>query len=229
MSHSGPSVAIKKSFQGTRFSLDLAFEAPAGITILFGPSGSGKTTLLRAIAGIEEPDEGRISLGSEVFFDSARGVRMRIQQRRVGYVFQSSTLFPHMTALDNVAYGAPRACVDRNQRARELLDLFKVEHAARQFPRELSGGEAQRVALARALASDPSLMLLDEPLSALDAPARALVLAEIRLAQETSGIPFLYVTHQRSEALELGSYAIILKEGRLVGQGPPGEVLLAAS
>jgi molybdate transport system ATP-binding protein len=212
------------------FRLDVEFTAPSGVTILFGPSGSGKTTCLRAVAGIVTPDEGRISLDERLYFDSVSGIDLPIQQRRVGFVFQDYVLFPHLTAEQNVAYGIRAGGGRRNraakrERARELLSLLGIEYAARQYPRELSGGESQRVALARALASDPAIVLLDEPLSAVDARTRARLLVEISATQRKTGIPFLYVTHSVVEALEIGDYAVVLEDGRMLRQGCPQEML----
>ena len=216
---------------GQAFRLDVEFTAPSGVTILFGPSGSGKTTCLRAVAGIVTPDEGRISLDDRVYFDSASGFNLPIQQRRVGYVFQDYVLFPHLSAKQNVAYGIRANSAEgkldketRNERALELLSLLGIEYAAQQYPRELSGGESQRVALARALASDPAIVLLDEPLSAIDAKTRARLLVEIKATQRRTGIPFLYVTHSVDEALEIGDRIIVLNEGRVEQQGIPAEV-----
>lgn len=216
------------------FALDVEFTAPSGVTILFGPSGSGKTTTLRAVAGIIRPDEGRIRLGERVYFDSTSGVNLSIQQRRVGFVFQDYLLFPHLTAEQNVAYGVrsdrkSSSQIEKRGRARELLELMGIEYAAGQYPRELSGGESQRVALARALASDPAIVLLDEPLSALDAQTRARLLTEIGATQRRTGIPFLYVTHNVTEAVEVGDHVVILNEGRVVQQGRPREVMPATN
>ncbi len=221
---------------GRAFMLDVEFSAPSGVTILFGPSGSGKTTCLRAVAGIVTPDEGRISLGERLYFDSASGVNLPIQQRRVGFVFQDYLLFPHLTAEQNVAYGVravraggSRSKTSKREYARELLSLLGIEYAARQYPRELSGGESQRVALARALASDPAMVLLDEPLSAVDARTRARLLVEISAMQQRTGIPFLYVTHNVTEAIEIGGRVVVLDEGRVARQGSPQEVTLVQS
>lgn len=204
------------------FTLEVEFTVPNGVTILGGPSGAGKTTCLRAIAGIVTPDAGRIALGEQVFFDAPGGVNLPMQQRRVGYVFQDYALFPHLTAEQNVAYGV-RAAAGSNgakgARARALLDLLGVAYAARQYPRELSGGEAQRVALARALASDPAVLLLDEPLAAVDVETRARLLPEIGALQQRTGIPFLYVTHNTAEASAIGTRAIVLVAGRVEQQG----------
>jgi molybdate transport system ATP-binding protein len=205
-----------------RFILEVEFTVPDGVTILCGPSGAGKTTCLRAIAGIVTPDAGRIALGEQVFFDADGGVNLPMQQRRVGYVFQDYALFPHLTAEQNVVYGVraeERNNKTKEARAHALLDLLGVAYAAQQYPRELSGGEAQRVALARALASDPAIMLLDEPLSAVDVETRARLLPEISALQQKTGIPFLYVTHNTAEASAIGTRAIVLAEGRVRQQG----------
>jgi molybdate transport system ATP-binding protein len=209
------------------FTLDVSFETRAGINVLFGPSGSGKTTTLRAIAGLITPDAGRIALGPRLFFDSATKTNLAIQARRVGYVFQHATLFPHLTAAENVAYGLKARGPAKHARARALLAQFGVEGLAARYPRELSGGEQQRVALARALAPEPELLLLDEPLSAVDAQTRARLLEEIDAAQRLTGIPFIYVTHNHAEALRLGAHLVLLHKGRVVQTGQPLEVLNA--
>src|SRR5215831_14570225 len=221
---------------GKAFRLDVEFTAPSGVTILFGPSGSGKTTCLRAVAGIVRPDEGRISLDGRIYFDSASSVNLPIQQRRVGFVFQDYLLFPHLTAEQNVAYGiragensGALSKAAKRERARELLSLLGIEYAARQYPREMSGGESQRVALARALASDPAIVLLDEPLSAVDAKTRARLLVEIKAAQQRTGIPFLYVTHNVAEVVEIGDHVIVLDEGQVIRRGNPRQVTLVQS
>lgn len=209
------------------FMLDVSFETRAGINVLFGPSGSGKTTTLRAIAGLIMPDAGRIALGARIFFDAATGTNLAIQARRVGYVFQHATLFPHLSAAENVAYGLKLRGPAKHARARELLAQFGIADLAARYPRALSGGEQQRVALARALAPDPALLLLDEPLSAVDAQTRAHLLEEIDAAQHATGIPFIYVTHNHAEALRLGAYLILLAAGRIVQTGTPLDVLNA--
>lgn len=216
------------------FTLDAEFTAPAGTTILFGKSGSGKTTLLRSVAGVITPDEGRIAIGDRTCFDSTQRIDLPAQRRRVGFVFQDYALFPHMTAEENIAYGVRpddgsnewgMSRRDKLERSRELLALVRIEYAARQLPRELSGGESQRVALARALASRPAVMLLDEPLSAVDERTRADLIAEIKRVQRETDIPFLYVTHNAAEALALGSYAVVFSNGRIERHGTPAEVI----
>jgi molybdate transport system ATP-binding protein len=202
--------------------------AGRGVTVLFGSSGAGKTTILRAIAGIVTPDEGRISLDEKVYFDSSAGISLPMQQRELGYVFQNPMLFPHLTAEQNVLYGA-RSDSRRlaRERVRELFDLLAIQNTAERYPYELSGGEQQRVALARALATDPLLMLLDEPLSAVDVATRSRLLEEISAIQQQSGIPFLYVTHNHNEAVRLGNTMLVIDEGKIVQEGPPLEVFNA--
>ena len=212
-------VNVKKRLSNKRtreFNLDVSFSVSDGITILEGASGAGKTTVLRLIAGILMPDEGLIVLNSQTFFDSNRRVNLPIQKRRVGFVFQDYALFPHLNALENIAYGVKEN--DRNLRlkkAREMLALFHIESLARQFSKELSGGEQQRVALARALASAPSIVLLDEPLAAVDVETRRKLLDEIENAQRQAKIPFIYVTHNEAEAARLGTHRIVLKNGEI--------------
>jgi molybdate transport system ATP-binding protein len=208
------------------FTLTVTFAAAEGITILFGPSGSGKTTTLRAIAGIVTPDTGRISVGDELYFDSETGTNLAIQKRRIGYVFQDYALFPHLTAEQNVAYGIkgePHAA-GRLERARAMLAVFKIEHVSRRYPQNMSGGEQQRTALARALASDPAIVLLDEPLSAVDQTTRAQLLDEVVRVQQEVAIPFIYVTHNTSEAMRLGTRVVMMREGRVIQTGSPAEV-----
>jgi molybdate transport system ATP-binding protein len=222
---------IRKRLQSEKsgsFNLDVAFSAGDGITILFGPSGSGKTTTLRSIAGIVTPDSGRISVGEEVYFDSAKGLNLSIQKRRVGYLFQDYALFPHMTAQQNVAYGMKDNGAhsgSRMGRAKAMLALFKIENLSGRYPHNMSGGEQQRTALARALASDPAVVLLDEPLSAVDTETRLVLFDELVMAQERVRIPFIYVTHNTAEAKRLGNQVILLQEGIVKLTGKPAEVL----
>lgn len=213
------SVAIRKRLGDAKreaFDLEVSFTAGEGTTILFGHSGSGKTTTLRAIAGVVTPDAGRITLDDQIYFDAEAKINTPVQRRRVGFVFQDYALFPHLTAEENIAYGVKAGKRERLERAREMLALFGIEHTRRRLPIEMSGGEQQRVALARALASDPAIVLLDEPLSAVDAATRARLLDEIDAAQCKSGIPFVYVTHNRAEAERIGRRVVIFNEGRIV-------------
>lgn len=211
-------VNVKKQFgnkSAESFSLDVSFSVSEGITVLMGASGAGKTTILKTIAGILTPDEGFINLDSKVFFDSSKRINLPIQERNVGFVFQDYALFPHLTAAKNIAYGIK----DKNlkkEKAGEMLALFHIEHIAKRLPAEMSGGEQQRVALARALASNPKIVLLDEPLSAVDVETRAKLLGEIETAQKQTKIPFLYVTHNEAEAERLETERIVLRSGTII-------------
>ncbi|HTY63988.1 MAG TPA: molybdenum ABC transporter ATP-binding protein [Acidobacteriota bacterium] len=222
---------IRKQFgsgNGSAFTINIEIRAANGVTVLFGSSGAGKTSILRAIAGILKPDSGRISLGEKVYFDSEAGINLPMQERKVGYVFQNHALFPHLTAEQNILYGARSSRgYSARERAQELLSLLGIEKAADRRPKELSGGEQQRVALARALATDPCIMLLDEPLSALDMATRSRLVEEISAIQRQSGIPFLYVTHNQSEAVRLGEAMIVIDEGQIVQEGTPLEIFNA--
>lgn len=194
------------------------------VTVVFGHSGAGKTTLLRCVAGLDRPDPGsRISLGDEAWDEA--GVHVPSRQRRVGLLFQDHALFPHLDVTENVAYGLHRvARRDRPAHVRAALRAAGAAHLAGRPTRQLSGGEAQRVALARALAPRPRLLLLDEPLSALDAPTRSRLRGELRRLLVGAGVPALVVTHDRAEALALGDQVIVLVEGRVHQQGAVAEV-----
>jgi molybdate transport system ATP-binding protein len=201
--------------------VDADFPLPldqAPVTVLFGPSGAGKSTLLRLLAGLERPDAGQILFRGETWFDAARAIHLPPQRRRAGFLFQDYALFPHLTVLDNVAYAADRA------RAAVLLERFGLSALAARKPRGISGGEQQRVALARALAAGPSLLLLDEPLSALDAATRLRTRSQLRRMLRESGIPSIVVTHDRSEAIALGDWMAVMVEGRVRQTGPVQEV-----
>ena len=218
---------IRKRFGngGNAVVIDVHIQAAEGVTVLFGHSGAGKTSILRAVAGIMVPDAGRITLGETVFFDSAAGVNMPMRRRGVGYVFQNHLLFPHMTAEQNALYGARGdAGKSAPERVRDLFAMMGIEKTAGRRPHELSGGEQQRVALARALATDPAIMLLDEPLSSVDAATRARLTEEIADIQRRTGIPFLYVTHNQTEALRLGKTMILIDEGKVSQHGAPSEL-----
>jgi molybdate transport system ATP-binding protein len=199
------------------FPLDVAFDAPPGVTVLFGPSGAGKTTTLACIAGLARPAAGRIALGDEAWFDADAGVDVAVHRRHVAYVFQSLALFPHMTAALNVAYGMARdlARDARRTRALALLDRFHVRHVADRRPATFSGGEAQRVALARALAVNPRVVLFDEPFSALDRDLRRDLVADVRTLVRELHVPVLFVTHERADAQALGERLVLLERGRV--------------
>ncbi|HEY8039462.1 MAG TPA: ATP-binding cassette domain-containing protein [Polyangiaceae bacterium] len=212
------------------FALDVDFDVPPGVTVLFGPSGAGKSTTLAAIAGLIRPTSGRIVLGDQVWFDAETRTDVPVHRRGVAFLFQSLALFPHMTAASNVAYGMDRA-LDRDvrrARAVALLERLRVPHLADRRPPTFSGGEAQRVALARALATSPRAILLDEPFSALDRELRVELVADLRAFVRELDVPVLFVTHHRQEARALAERVVILEGGRVqrVGAidelGPPG-------
>lgn len=207
------------------FQLEIEFDVPPGFAILFGASGSGKTTTLKSISGIVRPDEGRISINEEVLFDSKQGIDLPIRKRGVGYVFQDLALFPHLTALANVEFGMshlPR--IDRRRRADAMMEALQIHHIANRKPREISGGEAQRVALARALCCSPRILLLDEPLSAIDEGTKLSIISDLKRINRELQLPILYVTHNRDEAVSLGDRVIVFEHGAVVARGLPIEV-----
>jgi molybdate transport system ATP-binding protein len=195
------------------------------IGVLFGPSASGKTTILRCLAGLDRPHAGYIRYAEQDWFNSQRGVSCSPQERHIGYLAQDYAVFPHLTVRGNVEYGLRR--LDRPSRAeriRETIDLFELNGVAGRYPRQLSGGQLQRVALARALVTEPRLLLLDEPLSALDWSTRARLRAELRGQLQRTGVPALVVTHDRAEAIALGDWLIVVVGGAVRQTGPVDEV-----
>lgn len=210
------------------FSLDLSLDAADGDTIgLLGPNGSGKSTTLRCLAGLEAPQAGRIDIAGVTVVDTTRGIDLPPEQRSVGFVFQDYLLFPHMTVLDNVAFGL-RARGEARQaaerRAREWLDRLEIGDLASRKPGQLSGGQAQRVALARALVIEPDLLLLDEPLAALDAGTRASVRSLLRRHLADFHGAAVMVTHDPMDAMVLADRVVVLEDGRAVQEGTPGDV-----
>jgi molybdenum ABC transporter ATP-binding protein len=198
------------------FALELALEVD-GTVALVGPSGAGKSSVLRSVAGLARP-RGRIALGGEVWLDSGRRLFRRPDERRVGLVFQEYALFPHMSVRANVAYGG-------RERAGEYLERFRISHLADARPGELSGGERQRVALARALARDPGVLLLDEPLSALDAQTKQVVRAELQELLDELSLPVLLVTHDYEDAAALAGEVGVISAGKLRQLGSPQELV----
>jgi molybdate transport system ATP-binding protein len=217
---------LRHRHQNGAFTLDAEFVLNAGITILFGPSGTGKTTLLNGLAGLVAPESGRIVLGETVLFDSEQRIDLPTRQRQLGYLFQSPALFPHLTARQNIEYGLDRLPrEERDKRSTALLDAFKVTPLADRRPAEISGGEAQRVALARALATEPRMLLLDEPLGGLDAAIKSHIIADLRTWNRRREIPILFVTHDRFEVYALGERVLVLENGSIVADGSPHDVL----
>jgi len=223
-------VRIRKRFANPEgsFNLNVHFRALAGFTIVFGASGAGKTTLLDCIAGLTEPDEGRIAVGGEDFYDSEKKRNVAAWKRRIGYVHQDLALFPHLTAEENVEYGLSALnATERRTRSREMLQAFRIEHLRDRRPAQISGGERQRVALARALVTEPRALLLDEPLAALDRPTKSLIVGDLRRWNQNHRVPILFVTHNGEEVFALGDEVIMLDAGRIVAQGRPHEVMRA--
>ena len=218
---------IQKTFVG-RASITAHLRCPLdppSVTILFGPSGSGKTTILRCLAGLEQPEEGTISVGDEMWFDATARVTVPPQARRLGYMAQDYALFPNYTVEGNVAYGLTGlSSQEKKARVDEVLHLLHIEPIAQQNPTQLSGGQQQRVALARAIARRPRLLLLDEPLSALDAPMRARLCKDLRTLLTQLAIPSVVVTHDWTEALALGDQMAVIVDGRIVQTGTPQDV-----
>lgn len=216
----------KRRREEAAFILDVSIEAPRGITILFGPSGAGKSTLLDCLAGLLSPDAGKIAVCESVLFDSALRIDVPPQKRRIAYVFQSLALFPHLTVEQNIEYGL-RDIPDQHRRRRveEILQAFGVENLRKRKPTQISGGERQRTALARSLVTEPRLLLLDEPLTGLDAELKAAIVEDLRAWNAAKHIPILYVTHSREEVDALGERVIAIDNGRVVSHGAPMEVL----
>jgi molybdate transport system ATP-binding protein len=221
-------VRIRKRFSNPEgsFNLNVHFRALAGFTIIFGASGAGKTTLLDCIAGLTDPDDGRVAVGGEDLYDSEKKQNVAAWKRRIGYVHQDLALFPHLTAEENVAYGLHTLrAAERQTRSREMLGLFRIGHLRDRRPAQISGGERQRVALARALVTEPRALLLDEPLAALDRPTKSSLVGDLRRWNQSHRVPILFVTHNGEEVFALGDEVIMLDGGRIVAQGQPHEVM----
>ncbi len=218
--------------QGT-FTLDLRQTIDARTVALFGPSGSGKTTTLAAVAGLRRPDDGLICVGDRVLFDHARGIDIPPHDRRVGYVPQDLALFPHLDVRGNVMYGAGdghrggRHATDRTVAHKPILELLEIDTLLDRPVDRLSGGERQRVALARALMTEPDLLLLDEPLAALDASLRGRILPYLERVRDELATPMLYVSHAAGEVRRVADQVIVLEQGRALRAGLPSDVLPA--
>ncbi|MCL7465683.1 molybdenum ABC transporter ATP-binding protein [Phaeovulum sp. NW3] len=207
------------------FALQVAFEAPPGVTVLFGHSGSGKSTVINAVAGLLRPDRGRIALDGTVLLDTGAGVMLPPHRRRMGYVFQDGRLFPHLSVRQNLLYGrwfAPRvpgAELDR------VVDMLGIGPLLARRPGALSGGEKQRVAIGRAILSNPRLLLMDEPLAALDEARKAEILPYLERLRDEWRLPILYVSHSVAEVARLATTVVLLDGGRVVATGPAAAVL----
>ena len=210
------------------FTLDVDLQLPGrGVTALFGPSGCGKTTCLRAIAGLTRAQPGRVEVNGEVWQDDAQGIWRATHERALGYVFQEASLFDHLNVHGNIAYGQKRTPPARRKVALEqAVELLGIGHLMQRKPQALSGGERQRVAIARALATSPRLLLMDEPLAALDAQRKAEVLPYLEKLHRTLDIPVLYVSHSIDEVARLAEHLLLLQDGAVRAQGRTDELIV---
>ena len=207
------------------FQLSVAFSVERGsTTAILGPSGSGKTLTLRSIAGLTTPTAGLISIDGRTLFDSSQGINLSPRNRRSGFVFQDYALFPHLTVAANIGYGISGSGEASRERIREIVALLNLTGLESRRPAQLSGGQRQRVALGRALAPDPAFLLLDEPLSALDAPARALLTEHLLELEARVNAPTVLVTHDLTEAYVLAQHLVVLDGGTVLQSGPKSEV-----
>src|SRR6478672_4335037 len=217
-------IAFTKKFFHQRHSLrspvnqlNIQFQVADGLTVLFGPSGCGKSSTLMAIAGLLNPDWGRLEVGDTIFFDSDRQINIPPHQRHVGYVFQNYALFPHLNVAENIGFALNRwQRQQRWERVNELVHLLELDGFIHQPVQHLSGGQAQRVAIARALAAYPKILLLDEPFSALDDDLRATLRTELKIIQRQFNLPIVLVTHSQADALELADHLVTLAAGKVV-------------
>ena len=212
------------------FELDVEFEAPAGVTVLFGRSGSGKSTIINAVAGLVVPHEGRIAVDDVVLLDTAKRFALPPHRRRLGYVFQEDRLFPHLNVATNLTYGEWFARRRRDGGANvasfdQVVELLGIEHLLDRKPATLSGGEKQRVAIGRALLAQPQLILADEPLAALDEARKAEILPYFERLRDELAIPVLYVSHAAAEVARLATTVVALESGRITSVGPAVDVL----
>lgn len=228
--HADSDVSVELRHRLGRIALDVQLEARRETLALIGPSGSGKTSVLLSIAGLLAPDWGRVSVAGNSLLDTERSVNLRPEERRVGMVFQDGALFPNMSVAHNVAYGLyprPSSRAERKARVAEMLQRFRIGSLASAKPTRISGGERQRVALARAAATTPDVLLLDEPLSALDSVTKAHVAAELAQWLADLRLPTILVSHDFSDVVGLADRVAVIEEGRIVQSGTTGEVLRA--
>ena len=204
----------------TEFDVDLTLPSQ-GITAIFGRSGAGKTSLINAISGLKNPDSGQIEVSGKTLFDSSKGINLPVHQRKVGYVFQESRLFPHMKVSSNLKYGVK---TPDQLHFDQVVDLLSLRALLDRYPAKLSGGEKQRVAIGRALLSKPSILLMDEPLASLDLPRKREVMPFLENLSESVKIPIVYVTHSLNEILRLSNYLVILDQGKVLSSGQTEQV-----
>ncbi len=206
------------------FRLRAAFEAPEGVTVLFGRSGSGKTSVVNAVAGLLKPNAGRIAVGDHILFDKSTNTNIAVHRRRLGYVFQDSRLFPHLTVRQNMTYAA-RVSGKGQREPEAIAELLGVASLLDRRTHGLSGGEAQRVAIARALLAEPDMLLMDEPLASLDSARKSEILPYLETLRAETGVSILYVTHNMAEVARLASHIVLIEDGAVVRSGSPSDVL----
>jgi molybdate transport system ATP-binding protein len=227
------SIHLQIQLNRSAFMLDVDLQLPGqGITAIFGASGSGKTTLLRAVAGLEKNQQGRIQIGAHIWQDTQQGIDLPTWQRPLGYVFQESSLLPHLTVSDNLNFGLKRALKtsgnaqpDAAKALQASIELLGIGNLLQRMPDQLSGGERQRVAIARAIAMQPQLLLMDEPLASLDAARRQEIFPWLSKLRDELKMPMLYVTHSADEVARLADHLVVLDKGNVKAQGPVSTVL----
>ena len=211
------------------FRVECAFASDAPVVALFGRSGAGKSTVINAIAGLVKPERGRVVVSGRTLYDSARGIDLAPEARRVGCVFQDALLFPHLTVASNLAYGERLTPVAERFVARDrIVALLDLQRLLDRRPASLSGGERQRAALGRALLASPRVLLMDEPLASLDAPRKAEILAYVELLRDELRLPIVYVSHAIEEVTRLADHMVVLSDGRVAAQGKVSEVMSRA-
>lgn len=215
-------VDIRKTLQSgdRRFALEAAFSSQDDLTVIFGASGSGKSLTIQAIAGLVAPEQGRIVVGGKILFDSHLGINLPARKRGVGYLFQDYALFPHLTVRENIGYPLKKAwhlnlSSDDRQEVDEIMSAFEISHLSKSYPAELSGGQKQRVALARAMIKKPSILLLDEPFSALDSMLRHRMRMELLEIRQRFGVPLVVITHDPADVEVFADTLVIFANGRV--------------
>ncbi|MDO6562175.1 molybdenum ABC transporter ATP-binding protein ModC [Amphritea sp. 1_MG-2023] len=213
-------ITVKKHLGELLIDTDLNLQS-SGVTALFGRSGAGKTSLINLVAGLQQPDEGRIVIGDRIVFDTARHINLAPEKRHIGYVFQGSRLFPHYTVSGNLSYG--QRIKDTHQQ-HVIAELLGIEHLLQRYPAALSGGEQQRVAIGRALLSQPAMLLMDEPLASLDEPRKKELLPYIEQLAREVNIPIIYVSHSLDELLRLADQMVLMNQGKVIAHGAVADI-----
>lgn len=218
-------LVVSVSHETGDFSLEADLKADHGLTALFGRSGCGKTTLINILAGLETPRKGTVEINGETLFDSQRRINVPPEGRRIGYVFQDSRLFPHMTVARNLRYGMDTKRPENGYRFDDIVDLLALSHLLQRRPGRLSGGEKQRVAIGRALLSSPEILLMDEPLAALDATHKSEILPFIERLRDEMEIPIVYVSHALDEVIRLADTVAVMSDGRIAAVGSVEDIM----